>query len=187
MKWLLLTVGIPIALFLILSLYEEVSGNEPANFIWGAVYLMIPIGLGISLLRYKMFDVDTVIRKTAVYTILTVLLALVYFGLVIVLQRLLLPMTGDATPVVVLSTLLIAALFMPLRRRVQAFIDRRFYRRKYDAEQVLARFAAAARDETDLDALTAELVRVIEETMQPERVSIWLREPAPIEAGNRSV
>ena len=176
MKWLLLTVGVPITLFLLLSLVEEMVGVEPSNVIWGALYLMIPIGLGISLLRYKMFDVDTVIRKTAVYTILTVMLALVYFGLVIVLQRVLSPVTGDATPVVVLSTLLIAALFLPLRRRVQGFIDRRFYRRKYDAEQVLARFAATVRDETDLDALTGELVRVIQETMEPESVSVWLRE-----------
>jgi hypothetical protein len=121
--------------------------------------------------------VDVVIRKTAVYSILTVLLALVYFGLVVVLQRLLLPAIGDSTPAIVLSTLLIAALFMPLRRRVQGFIDRRFYRRKYDAEKVLAQFAATARDETDLDALTAELLRVIEETMQPEHVSLWLRDP----------
>lgn len=104
------------------------------------------------------------------------MLALVYFGLVVVLQRLLLPAIGDSTPAVVLSTLLIAALFMPLRRRVQGFIDRRFYRRKYDAEKVLAQFAATARDETDLDALTAELLRVIQETMQPEYVSLWLKE-----------
>jgi hypothetical protein len=175
MKWLLLTLGLPITLFLVLSLFEEAYGLEPSNVIWGAVYLMIPIGLGISLLRYRMFDVDVVIRKTAVYSILTVLLALVYFGLVVVLQRLLLPAIGDSTPAIVLSTLLIAALFMPLRRRVQGFIDRRFYRRKYDAEKVLAQFAATARDETDLDALTAELLRVIEETMQPEHVSLWLK------------
>ena len=103
------------------------------------------------------------------------MLALVYFGSVVVLRGVLSPITGDSTAAVVLSTLLIAALFLPLRRRVQAVIDRRFFRRKYDAEQVLARFAATARDETDLDALTAELLRVIQETMEPESVSLWLR------------
>ena len=93
----------------------------------------------------------------------------------LVLQGLLTPITGSSTPVVVLSTLLIAALFLPLRRRVQAIIDRRFFRKKYDAEKVLQQFAATARDETDLDALTAELLRVIQETMEPESVSLWLR------------
>jgi hypothetical protein len=138
---------------------------------------MIPVGLGISLLRYKLFDVDTVIRKTVLYAILTVFLALVYFGIIVVLQQVMTPLTGDSDAAVVLSTLTIAALFLPLRRRVQAAIDRRFYRRKYDAEQVLAQFAATVRDETDLDALTAELLRVIQETMEPETLSIWLAEP----------
>lgn len=184
MKWLLVTIGAPIIAFLFLTIVEDFFGASYSNAVWGPLYLMIPIGLGISLLRYRMFDVDTVIRKTAVYSILSVLLALVYFGIIVTLQRVFSDVSGDTSNVaVVLSTLVIAALFLPLRRRVQAVIDRRFYRRKYDAEQVLARFAATARDETDLDALTAELLRVIQETMQPESVSIWLqslerREPA---------
>ncbi len=141
------------------------------------------VGLGIAVLRYRLFDIDVIIRRTTSYAILTALLALVYFGSVVVLQRLLAPVTGESTAAVVLSTLLIAALFLPLRRRVQATIDRRFFRQKYDAEQVLARFAATARDETDLDALTAELARVIQETMQPESVSVWLR---PVEDGRQT-
>ena len=145
--------------------------------------LALPLALAVGILRYSLFDIDVIIRRTTSYAILTALLALVYFGSVVVLQRLLAPVTGESTAAVVLSTLLIAALFLPLRRRVQATIDRRFFRKKYDAEQVLARFAATARDETDLDALTAELVRVIQETMQPESVSVWLR---PVEDGRQT-
>jgi len=141
---------------------------------------MMGLGLAMAVLRYRLFDIGVIIRRTTAYAILTALLALVYFGSVVVLQQLLTPLTGDSTPAVVLSTLLIAALFLPLRRRVQDVIDRRFFRRKYDAEKTLAAFAATARNETDLDALTAELVRVIQETMQPEFVSVWLR---PVEDG----
>ena len=101
---------------------------------------------------------------------------LVYLGSIAVLQRLLTPITGDSTPAVVLSTLLIAALFLPVRRRVQDTIDRRFNRTRYDTEKTLQAFAATARDETDLNALLAELMRVIQETMQPETVSVWLKE-----------
>jgi hypothetical protein len=143
------------------------------------------LGLTMAVLRYRLFDIEVIIRRTTAYAILTALLALVYFGSVVVLQRLLTPITGNSAPAVVLSTLLIAALFLPLRRRVQELIDRRFFRRKYDAEKVLARFAATARDETDLDALTAELARVIQETMQPEHVSVWLR-PVENEGAGRA-
>lgn len=140
--------------------------------------LGLPLGLGVAILRYRLFDIDIIIRKTLQYTIVTGLLALVYFGSIIVLQRLLAPITGESDLAVVLSTLLIAALFLPLRRRVQDAIDRRFFRRKYDAEKILQQFAATARDRTDLDALTAELVRVIQETMEPESVSVWLKATA---------
>ncbi len=149
----------------------------------GLSFGIMGVALAIAILRYRLFDIDVLIRKTTSYALLTALLALIYFGSVVILQRLLVPVIGNATPVVVLSTLLIAALFLPLRRRVQSIIDRRFFRRKYDAEQVLARFAATARDETDLDALTAELARVIQETMEPAHVSVWLR-PADDRPGN---
>jgi uncharacterized membrane protein YwzB len=161
--------------------------NFPAAFGWvgDAAYafslvanLGIPVmglGLAMAVLRYRLFDIEVIIRRTTAYAMLTALLALVYFGSIIILQQVLTPLTGDSAPAVVLSTLLIAALFLPLRRRVQGVIDRRFFRRKYDAEKTLAAFAATARNETDLDALTAELARVIQETMQPEYVSVWLR------------
>ena len=165
--------------------------NFPAAFGWvgDAAYgftvvssLGIPVmglGLAIAVLRYRLFDIGVIIRRTTAYAILTALLALVYFGSVVVLQQFLTPLTGDSAPAVVLSTLLIAALFLPLRRRVQDLIDRRFFRQKYDAEKTLAAFAATVRNETDLDALTAELVRVIQETMQPEFASVWL---CPVES-----
>ncbi len=130
-----------------------------------------------AVLRYRLFDIDVIIRRTTSYALLTALLGLVYFGSVVVFQRLLAPLTGESTAAVVLSTLLIAALFLPLRRRVQDTIDRRFTGRKYDAQKTLEAFAATVRNETDLDALTAELVRVIQETMEPENVTVWLREP----------
>ena len=142
---------------------------------WSSV--VIPIAVGIAILRYRLWDIDVIIRKTLVYATLTAMLALIYFATIVLLQQVFGAVIGVAqSPLaIVVSTLVIAALFTPLRRRVQDWIDRRFFRRKYDAQQVLAQFALVARDETDLDALTAELVRVVQETMQPESVSVWLR------------
>ena len=139
--------------------------------------LLLPVlAIGVAMLRYRLYDVDLVIRRTLAYTLITAVLLLVYFGSVTLLTSLFSRVTGQQSALaIVISTLLIAALFNPLRRRVQDWIDRRFFRKKYDAQQVLAQFALFARDETDLDALTAELVRVVQDTMQPEHVSLWLR------------
>ena len=139
-------------------------------------YLCLPGGIAFAILRYRLYDIDVIIRRTLVYTTVTGLLALVYFGSIITLQAVFQSVTGERSAfVIVLSTLLIAALFTPLRRRIQAVIDRRFFRKKYDAQQVLARFAITARDETDMNALSVELMNVVKETMAPTSMSIWLQ------------
>lgn len=138
----------------------------------------IPFALAYAMQRYHLFDVRFIVRRTLVYGPLTVSLALVYVGSVVLLQAVLRALTGQgSTLAVVASTLAIAALFRPLRRRIQDTIDHRFYRRKYDAARVLADFNARLRDEVDLDALSGDLVSVVEETMRPEHVSLWLRPP----------
>jgi hypothetical protein len=148
------------------------------------IVLVVPslaAALGVAILRYRLYDIDLIIRRTLVYSALTVALGLVYFGSVVLLQRVFAAFsTGQSAAAIVVSTLAIAALFAPLRGRLQDFIDRRFYRRKYDAARTLAEFAAAARDETDLDQLAGRLVEVVEGTMQPEHVSLWL---AAVRAG----
>jgi len=140
-----------------------------------AVTPTIPVSMGIAILRYRLYDIDVVINRTIVYGSLTILLVLVYFGGVTGTQALFRYLTGQqSTLAVVASTLLIAALFNPLRRRIQSFIDRRFYRRKYDARKTLEAFSGKLRNETDLEALNNDLVGVVRETMAPAHASLWL-------------
>ena len=139
-------------------------------------FCLIPLSIGVAIVHNRLWDVDIIINRTLIYGALTVSLALLYFGGIVVLQRVFIILTGQkSTLAVVASTLLIAALFNPLRRRMRAFIDKRFYRRKYDARKTLEAFSAKLRDETDLEALSDDLVGVVRETMQPAHVSLWLR------------
>ncbi len=138
--------------------------------------LFLPLAIAFAILRYRLWDIDILIRKTLTYAILVALLAAVYFVSIVVLQQMFASLTGARSEVItVISTLAIAVLFVPLRNRIQSVIDRRFYRKKYDAQQVLAEYARVVRDETDLDLLTGRLVEVVNETMKPESVSLWMR------------
>jgi hypothetical protein len=135
-----------------------------------------PIAIGIAILRYRLYDIDILINRTLVYGSLSAMLIALYFSVIVVLQRAFVFFIGQqSTLAVVASTLLIAALFTPLRRRIQSLIDRSFYRRKYDAVRTLEAFSAKLRNETDLEALSSDLVGVVRETMQPAHVSLWLR------------
>lgn len=140
-------------------------------------FMFLPISVAISILRYRLWDIDIIINRALVYGLLTAALGLIYFASVVLLQFILNAVGGQQTAVVtVISTLAIAALFNPLRHRIQESIDRRFYRRKYDAEQVLAAFAETVRDEVNLDRLAGTLLTVAEDAMQPEHVSLWFEE-----------
>jgi len=146
------------------------------------------VAVGIAVLRYRLYDIDIIINRTLVYGSLTVMLALVYFGGVTATQAVLQTLTSqEKLPqlAIVVSTLLIAALFTPFRHQIQSFIDRRFYRSKYDARKTLEAFNARLREETDLEALNSELVGVVRETMQPAHVSLWLR-PATAPKGEQA-
>jgi hypothetical protein len=148
---------------------------------WVGLSLLVPLSIGVAILRHHLFDIDVIINRTLVYSALAGALVLVYWGSVVLLQALFRVLTGQGSSelTIVASTLAIAALFTPLRHRIQAFIDRRFYRRTYDAAQVLAAFSARLREETDLDRLAEDVLAVVQETMQPTQVWLWLRTDAP--------
>ena len=172
-------------MFLVVYVGGDVSGlHESTNLagdvvqvFFGLSLVAVPAAIGIAILRYRLYDIDIIIRRTLVYSTLTLTLGLIYFGCIVLVRTLVAPLTGGTDLAIVASTLAIAALFNPLRKRIQTLIDKRFYRRKYDAAKVLAAFGATARDETDLEQLTAEMLRVVDETVQPEFVGLWLREP----------
>jgi MFS family permease len=186
--WLLLAFAM-IAFFVIAGLllpplkpWFEIEANYSAgvlifNAVSSLVFTLIPISVGIAILRYRLFDIDVIIRRTLIYTMLTAILGLVYLGVVTILQGVFASASQQSSNLgIVLSTLVIAAIFSPLRRRIQGFIDRRFYRKKYNAEQALAAFADLARSETDMSSLAYELNQMVSETLQPENVQLWLRE-----------
>lgn len=146
--------------------------------LFGVVSTFFPISIGIAILRYRLWDIDVFIRRTLTYALITALLVIVFFGSVVLLQQLFSGITGSGQNelVTVLSTLAIAALFVPVRNRVQSEIDKRFNRNKYNAQQVLQKFSELVRDETDLDKLTGGLMQVVDETMQPKSISVWLKQ-----------
>jgi hypothetical protein len=187
-KWIAFAASVVGLLFLIGIVISLIYAPEPPlwtellDSVTALSYAGVPIAVGFAVLKYRLYDIDIIINRTLVYVVLTATLAAVYFGGVATVQAIFRAFTGQEHQpqlAVVVSTLVIAALFNPLRRRIQSFIDRRFYRRKYDARKTLEAFSAKLRDETDLDALNDELVGVVRETMQPAHVSLWLRPDPP--------
>ena len=205
-KWVVLGITVTITYFIALLIFGALNPAITQAHSLGILFaeasyflavLIIPLAIAFSILRYRLWDIDLLINRTLVYLTLTALLAAIYVGLIIALQSLLRGIINQNSNVaIVVSTLVIAALFQPLRHRIQAIIDRRFYRRKYDAAKIVAAYSATLRQEVDLDQLREHLVAVVQETMQPAHVSLWLREgsrtetrslqtdkPSPEEAG----
>ena len=180
-KWVVYSLVVSItAVVGLLAIFQPQPGSllSALDIIANLLLTLIPISFAVAILRYRLYDIDILINRTLVYVTLTALLALIYVGLIIALQSLLRSIINQNSDVaIVVSTLVIAALFQPLRRRIQQIIDRRFYRRKYDAAKIVAAFSATLRQEVDLDQLREHLVAVVQETMQPMYVSLWLRPP----------
>jgi hypothetical protein len=144
----------------------------------GFVLTAFPLAAGVAILHYRLYDIDVVIHRTLVYGVLTALLLVAYLGFVLLFQLLLRPLTSGSTYAVALSTLAVAVLFRPVRGRVQALIDRRLYRRKYDAQQTLERFSKRLRSQVDLEELHTALITVVTQTMQPAHASLWIHHPS---------
>ena len=187
-KWIAFAASVVGLLFLTGLVISLIYGSKPPSWtrlldtMTALSYTGVPIAVGFAVLKYRLYDIDIIINRTLVYVSLTLMLALVYFGGVTATQAIFRTLTGQEQQpqlAIVVSTLVIAALFNPLRRRIQSFIDRRFYRKKYDARKTLEGFSARLRDETNLGALSDELVGVVRETMQPVHASLWLRPDPP--------
>jgi len=175
LRWLLF--GVLLQGVITILTFWAPPGIEQFSKLINALYgLITPLAIGIAVLRYRLYDIDLIIRRTLQYGLLTVLLGLVYFGMVVVLEQAFRAVTGQESPLaVVLSTLAIVVLFNPLRRRLQSVIDRRFFRQKYNAARALEEFSAAARREVEPGRLTSQMVSVVEQTVSPEEVWVWLK------------
>src|SRR5215210_4822794 len=180
MKWITYAAAAMFTMIMLVTLVDVVAAPSPlakvANTLTNAMFAGIPVAVGIAVLKYRLYEIDLIINRTLVYGSLTATLVALYFGGVVFLQYIFRVLEGGESQLaVVASTLAIAALFNPLRRRVQEFVDRRFYRRKYDAARILSAFSDRLRNETDLDALGEEVVEVVRDTVQPAHVDLWLR------------
>jgi hypothetical protein len=177
LRWLLAGVMAQFGVLFLSTGLAEVL-NVEATLVGSLYTVIIPIAIGIAILRHKLYDIDIIIRRTLIYSALTTILAMIYFGAIILTQQLFRAATGETPDIaIVVSTLLIAALFSPIRRRVQDVIDRRLYRRKYDVEKTLAQFQHNLRDEVDMETLKSNLVGVVNDTMQPDKIALWIPDP----------
>lgn len=174
-KWFMYPAALLVVVVLLEGQLERLLGAEISEFFFTFAILLLPLGTGIGILKYRLFDIDVVINRTLVYLALTAILVGTYLGIVVLLQQVLTGITVDSDIAVAASTLAVAALFRPVRSRVQAFIDQRFYRRKYDAAATLERFASHLRDQVDLDSLSTQVLDVVSQTIQPAHASLWLR------------
>lgn len=174
-KWFMYPAALLVVVVLLESQLEMLMGAEISELFFTFAILLLPIGTGIGILRYRLFDIDVVINRTLVYLSLTAILIGTYLGIVVVVQGILTGVTADSDIAVAASTLAVAAMFRPLRSRIQMFIDHRFYRRKYDATATLERFSSRLRDQVDLDSLRTQVLTVVGETIQPAHASLWLR------------
>ena len=191
LKWFTSSVALVVSIYMFQAAIFVHYGSPAAFPDWARLYyalsirsdVLIPIAAGIAILRYRLYDIDLIINRALVYVPLSAMLGLIYVGSVVGMQALFRALTGqESTLAVVISTLAIAGLFSPLRRRAQALVDRRFYRKKYDAAKTLASFNSRLREETDLDMLSDDMLGVVRETMQPAHVSLWLHTDTATEA-----
>lgn len=175
LKWFTLAVVILIAQFAVQSFAADDGSGHGVPWLTGIALALVPTSAAVAIFRYRLYDIDLVVNRALVYAVLSAVLAAAYLGIVVLLQNIFAPFTQDSDIAVAGSTLAVAALFRPVRARVQEFIDRRFYRHKYDASETLEEFATSLRDEVDLESLSRELVGVVSFTMQPAYASLWLR------------